>query len=643
MGFLNPALLVLAAAVAIPLLLHFMQRSEGRRMSFPALRYLLRTEKDHARRIRTRQLLLLLLRCGAIVLAALAAARLVLRGPGPAHPPTAVAVVLDNSMSSSRVIGEGRVLDTLKAAALAAVDQAGPDDRFWILRAGEPWDIAAPLSAGEARARVMDTQASAAFGDLGRSLERARDLLEASTLPAAEIHLLSDLQASALPGEPLALDGLPVVVYRGVPDPGPNRFVQQAVIGGGLPPRANQRTAIAASLGGPIGDSTPIPVRVVLGEQLRGAAAAPSGGTAVLPVGPFQQGRLEGYVETDPDELRADDRLWLTLDVRPPPAVAVVGEPGPFLTEALAVLEESGRIRRTTPAEAERVVAVWGQGIERLEPGQRALVVPGADPALRTALVRRLQEAGVPLGVEPGPGGTAALAENRTGVDLEGVEVRRIRRLVPERSEVLREWAAFDDGSPWLIEMAGRNGPVLVLASRLDPSETSLPLDAAMVPLLEWALAGSPSGSASRRLEAGVPLSLPVSATHVETPGGTRIEADGTHEFRATREAGLYTVLDGEEVLDRLPVNPPLLESLLTPIPRRDLSGILASGDAVLAEDFRAWGQRVFTRRRGREVWPYLLGGAFLLLLAESWVASSGGAARRRSPSVSEIRRAPVA
>ena len=88
MGFLNPALLVLAAAVAIPLLLHFMQRSEGRRMSFPALRYLLRTEKDHARRIRTRQLLLLLLRCGAIVLLALAAARLVLRGPGPAHPPT---------------------------------------------------------------------------------------------------------------------------------------------------------------------------------------------------------------------------------------------------------------------------------------------------------------------------------------------------------------------------------------------------------------------------------------------------------------------------------------------------------------------------------------------------------------------------
>mgnify|MGYP001823436780 CR=1 FL=1 len=635
MGFLNPALLVLAAAVAIPLLLHFLHRSEGRRMSFPALRYLLRTEKDHARRIRTRQLLLLLLRCTAIVLTAFAAAQMVLRGPGPAHPPTAVAVILDNSMSSSRVIGEGRVLDTLKAVALSALDQAGPNDRFWILRAGEPWDIAPPLSATEARVRVFETQASGAYGDLGRALERARDLLEASTLPAAEIQLLSDLQVSALPEEAPALNDLPVVVYQGIPEPGPNRFVRTAVVGGGLPPRANRRTAIAATLGGAVGDSTPIPVRVVLGDQLRGAAAAPAGGTAVLPLGPFQQGRVEGYVETDPDELRADDRLWLTLNVEPPPAVAVVGEPGPFVREALAVLEEGGRIRRTTLAEAQRVVAVWGEGIERLQEGQRALVLPGADPALRTALVRRFQEAGVPLDIETGPGGTAVVATNRTGVDLEGVEVRRTRRLVPQGGEILREWAVLDDGSPWLLEVPGREGPILVLASRLDPAETSLPLDAAMVPLLEWALAGSGAAIGPGRREAGTPLSLPTVATHIETPDGTRLEVDGTHEFRSTRQTGLYTVLSGDVALDRFPVNSPLRESLLTPATRRELSAVLASADPVMAGDSDAWTDRVFTRRRGREIWPYLLGTALLLLLLESWVASSGGAERRRSPSPS--------
>jgi hypothetical protein len=138
MSLLNPLLLTLAAGIAVPLLLHLLHRSEGRRIAFPALRYLLRTEKDHARRIRTRQLLLLFLRMAIIVLAALAGARLVLRGGGPAHPPTAVAMVLDNSLSSGRVVGEGRVLDSLKARALDVLDQSGPGDRFWILRAGEP-------------------------------------------------------------------------------------------------------------------------------------------------------------------------------------------------------------------------------------------------------------------------------------------------------------------------------------------------------------------------------------------------------------------------------------------------------------------------------------------------------------------------
>ena len=221
--------------------------------------------------------------------------------------------------------------------------------------------------------------------------------------------------------------------------------------------------------------------------------------------------------------------------------------------------------------------------------------------------------------------------------------MRTTRRLVPRGGEILREWAVLDDGSPWLLEVPGRQGPVLVLASRLDPAETSLPLDAAMVPLLEWALAGSGGGGATGRLEAGTPLSLPVVATHVETPDGTRVEVDGTYEFRLTRDPGLYTVWSGEEVVERIPVNPPLRESLLTPASRRDLSAILASGDAVLADDTGAWVARVFTRRRGREIWPYLLGAALLLLLVESWVASSGGAARRRSPSPSELGRAPVA
>ena len=70
MGFLSPLLLLAGLAVAVPIALHLFQRHESRRISFPALRYLLLTERDHARRIRARQLLLLVLRAALILLVA---------------------------------------------------------------------------------------------------------------------------------------------------------------------------------------------------------------------------------------------------------------------------------------------------------------------------------------------------------------------------------------------------------------------------------------------------------------------------------------------------------------------------------------------------------------------------------------------
>jgi hypothetical protein len=75
MGLLNPLLLLLAGAAAVPLLLHLLQRHQGPRVVFPALRYLRRAEKESARRIRLRQILLMLLRMAAVLLLALAAAR----------------------------------------------------------------------------------------------------------------------------------------------------------------------------------------------------------------------------------------------------------------------------------------------------------------------------------------------------------------------------------------------------------------------------------------------------------------------------------------------------------------------------------------------------------------------------------------
>src|SRR5665213_3389818 len=105
MGFLAPWYLLLAGAVAVPLLIHLMRRKVGLRVEFPAARYLARAEKEHSRNLRIKNLLLMLLRVLAVLAIALAAARPAARWLGAGHAPTAVAVVVDNSLSSSVIVG----------------------------------------------------------------------------------------------------------------------------------------------------------------------------------------------------------------------------------------------------------------------------------------------------------------------------------------------------------------------------------------------------------------------------------------------------------------------------------------------------------------------------------------------------------
>ncbi len=618
MGFLNPVLLLAGLTVAVPLLLHLLHRNEQQRISFPALQYLLRTEKDHARKIRLRQWLLLALRCVVVILIALAGARTVLRGGGAAHPPTAVAIILDNSLSSQRVVGGARVLDSLKARALDVALLAGEDDRIWVLRAGEPWDVAPPQDRDGARDRIAATEPSDAAGNLAAALRRADRLLDDAGFDRTEIHLLSDLQASAFPrAEDPAPPRHPVVVYRGLSDPEPNRYVRSVMVGGGLAPRSNRRTEVAITVGASRDDTVSAPVRLFLSGQLRGAADAPAQSTVLLPAGPFPEGPLEGYAETDPDALRADDRRYMVTHVGPPPAVAVVGDAGGFLREALAVLEEGGRISRSGPEESDVLFSVAGAGLDRRRVGQRVVVLPSLDPALRTATNQRLLAAG--LGAQLGPASAGlCTGDDRTGVGLDSIRLDLAWAVDGEGDVLVRR----SDGIPWLVGGSDANGAWALLGSPIHPEATSLPLDAIMIPFLEW-LSSGPGRPADAGLEAGDRLPLSTRATQVESPDGVRHPIDATHEFRFTRTVGIYGVYAGDSLIDRVAVNAPLTESRLAPI-EADALELWLGEDAVVLEGASAWARGVFLARSGQELWRLLLVATLLLLLAESWVAASG-------------------
>jgi len=644
-GFLSPFLLLAAAAVGVPLLLHLFHRQEGKRISFPALRYLLRTERDHARRIKLRQLLLLLLRVGVVLLLAIAAARPFLRGGGGAHPPTALAIVVDNSMSSGRVVEGTRVLDRLKEAALAAIAQAGEDDRIWVLRAGEPWDVAAPGNPGDARARVAATEVSAAGADLAQTVRRAAGLVRQAGLPAAEVHVLTDLQATAFGDSPDPVPEVPVLVFHAAEGADAvNRYLGSVLVGGGLPPLAGRRSELAVGLAG---DSVDAPLRLIVEDRIRGASRIAPGSTATLPFGPFDEGWVSGYVETDPDDLSGDDRRWFALAVRPPAVVALRspagGQDAYFLDEAVGVLADAGRLRRPggPNSDPDVVIAVGAEGAAAVGAGKTVVIVPPADPALLPGVNRRLAEAGIPWRYEASEArGEATVGESRLPVPLEDVRVGAGYRLVGSTDTGYEVAARLSDGSPWLVVGRLGAGSYRLVGSPLAPEATNLPVSAFMIPLLEW-LAAPPGGDGGlQNLTAGAPLPLPGSATAVQTPDGVVHPVDGTQDYRATHEAGIYRVLAGDSVIALAAVNPPTSESLLAPAEIASVAAAFGRELRVL-DDPESWADAVFTQRQGSELGRAALIAVLLLLLVESWIAATGAAVVARNDERDDAPRAP--
>ncbi|MGH7620478.1 MAG: BatA domain-containing protein, partial [Gemmatimonadaceae bacterium] len=133
MSFLAPLYLLLGASIAVPLIIHLMRRRIGLRVDFPAARYLARAEQEHSRTLRMRNLLLMLLRILALVAIVAAAARPVARWVGAGHAPTAIAIVIDNSLSSSLVVDGRPLLDQFKSMARDVVNASASGDRLWLV------------------------------------------------------------------------------------------------------------------------------------------------------------------------------------------------------------------------------------------------------------------------------------------------------------------------------------------------------------------------------------------------------------------------------------------------------------------------------------------------------------------------------
>src|SRR5436305_5801843 len=134
-SLLAPLYLLLGVAALVPLLIHLLRRRIGTRIDFPAARYLARAEREHSRSLRLRNILLMLLRVAIVLFVATAAARPVMRLAGTGHGPTALAIVLDNSLSTTLAVDGHPLLEQFRSAAREILSAANATDRLWLVTA----------------------------------------------------------------------------------------------------------------------------------------------------------------------------------------------------------------------------------------------------------------------------------------------------------------------------------------------------------------------------------------------------------------------------------------------------------------------------------------------------------------------------
>lgn len=475
MNFVHPLALLGLAAAAIPALLHLLQRRIPPELDFPPVRYLSAAERESARRLKLRHLLLLILRTALIVTIVLAAARpLIPLRNGGAHQPTAVVIILDNSPSSGAVVGSGPVLDRLRVAARSSLARSTSADRVWLM-------LCDGVARGGSREALLATVDSTHPGwqrlDLVQAVERAARMVDAQPLPGREVHVLSDLQATALASGR-------VDVPRGVRvlalEPGrpiANRGIASVTVSEGA---AVIMLSGSAGSGSDAPQPVPVTIRIDGGGRNRGEIAArglatagndASGSTRAavtvsLPAQSLEPGWWVGEAALEPDELRADDRRWFAWRVAPPARVSATAGAGAFVAAALAVLMDGRRIT------AGRDVVISGG---EAPSGARAIVQPPADPALAGQANRALASRGVSW--RWGQGGTPGTIQASQLPVLNGTPVARRYRLEGGSEDVL----ATVNGEPWLV----RSGNVVLLGSRLDTTWTALPATPAFVPFVD--------------------------------------------------------------------------------------------------------------------------------------------------------------
>jgi hypothetical protein len=193
--FLNPWLLGGALFVGVPVVLHLIMRQQPQKLEFPALRFIRQREQSNRRRMKLRHLLLLILRCLAILLLAVALARPHISASNflaGQEAPVAAALVFDTSPRMLYKQQNQTRLEAAQATAQWLLPQFPAESDVAVIDTS----LSAPafsVDRGAAKQRIEHLEPVAAGRSVMAVLEEALRLVADKEKPRKEVYVFTDL------------------------------------------------------------------------------------------------------------------------------------------------------------------------------------------------------------------------------------------------------------------------------------------------------------------------------------------------------------------------------------------------------------------------------------------------------------------
>ncbi|HXI32248.1 MAG TPA: BatA domain-containing protein, partial [Vicinamibacterales bacterium] len=198
MAFLTPFFFLGLGAIAIPVLVHLIQREKKRVVEFPSLMFVRRIPYQSVRRRRIRHWALLLLRAAAIALIVAAFARPFMHQGAVAAAAIGgareIVVLLDDSAS----MGYGDHWARAQEAARTVVRGMTANDRATLVLFGKNAEENMRATADRSRLEAAITAAKVSSGATryGPALKLAESILSRSPIKRRDAVLISDFQRS---------------------------------------------------------------------------------------------------------------------------------------------------------------------------------------------------------------------------------------------------------------------------------------------------------------------------------------------------------------------------------------------------------------------------------------------------------------